>query len=176
MAPPKAQSPAADDEARRIVTRAVDRLCPSWMSADRDDIIQNTLLRLHQLAQASEGKEPLAASYIWKTAYTVMIDEIRRRGRRPEVSLDETDSAATLRRPGPSPEQMTAGRETGAAIRECLSGLVASRRAAVVLHLQGHTLKEIGSLLGWNEKKAENLVYRALAGLRTCLAAKGIRP
>jgi RNA polymerase sigma-70 factor (ECF subfamily) len=176
MAPPKAPvSPAADDEARRIVTRAVDRLCPSWMSADRDDIIQNALIRLHQ-SGPSEGKEPLAASYIWKTAYTVMIDEIRRRGRRPEISLDETDSALTLRRPGPSPEQVTSGRETGAAIRECLSGLIPSRRAAVVLHLQGHSLKDVGSLLGWNEKKAENLVYRALAGLRTCLAAKGIRP
>jgi RNA polymerase sigma-70 factor (ECF subfamily) len=46
----------------------------------------------------------------------------------------------------------------------------------VVLHLQGHSLKEVGSLLGWTEKKAENLVYRALAGLRTCLVTKGIRP
>src|SRR5687767_4635545 len=105
-----------------------------------------------------------------------MIDEIRRRGRRPEVSLDETDSALTLRRPGPSPEQVTAGRETGAAIRECLSELIPSRRAAVVLHLQGHSLKQVGALLGWNEQKAENLVYRALAGLRKGLAAKGIRP
>jgi RNA polymerase sigma-70 factor, ECF subfamily len=167
---------AFDIESRRIVTRAVDRLCPSWMSADRDDIIQNALIRLHQSGPPGEGKDPLAASYIWKTAYTVMIDEIRRRGRRPEVALDDTDSALTLVRPGPSPEQMAAGRETGVAIRACLSGLVRSRRAAVVLHLQGHSLREIGSLLGWNEKKAENLVYRALTGLRTCLAAKGIRP
>jgi RNA polymerase sigma-70 factor (ECF subfamily) len=71
---------------------------------------------------------------------------------------------------------LTAGRELGAAIRECLQGLIPSRRAAVVLHLQGHSLKEVGSLLGWTEKKAENLVYRALAGLRTCLVTKGIRP
>ena len=175
MAPQAATSPAVDPEARRIVTRAVERLCPSWLSADRDDIIQNTLLRLHQSAAAGEGKAALAASYIWKTAYTVMIDEIRRRGRRPEIALDDTDSALTLVRPEPSPEQVTAGREVGLAIRECLQGLVASRRAAVVLHLQGHTVREIGSLLGWTEKKAENLVYRALAGLRTCLVSKGIR-
>jgi RNA polymerase sigma-70 factor (ECF subfamily) len=176
MPPQAATSPAVDPEVRRIVTRAVDRLCPSWMSADRDDIIQNTLLRLHQSDAASEGKGGPAASYIWKTAYTVMIDEIRRRGRRPEVALDETDSALAMARPGPSPEQLTAGRELGAAIRECLQGLIPSRRAAVVLHLQGHSLKEVGSLLGWTEKKAENLVYRALAGLRTCLVTKGIRP
>jgi RNA polymerase sigma-70 factor (ECF subfamily) len=176
MARDAPQPPVVDDEAQRQVTRAVERLCPAWLSADRDDIIQNTLLRLHQSAPRSEGNEPLAASYIWKTAYTVMIDEIRRRGRRPEIALDDTDSALTLVRRDPSPEQETSGRELGLAIRECLARLVSSRRAAVVLHLQGHTLREIATLLGWNEKKAENLVYRALAGLRTCLDSKGLRP
>jgi RNA polymerase sigma-70 factor (ECF subfamily) len=165
-----------DEDVRRQVARAVERLCPSWLSADRDDIIQNTLLRLHQSAAATEGNAPLAASYIWKTAYTVMIDEIRRRGRRPEVALDDTDAALTLLRDNPSPEQHTAGRELGLAIRECLRRLVPSRRAAVVLHLQGHTLPEIASLLGWHQKKADNLVYRALAGLRSCLESKGLRP
>lgn len=167
--------PVVDEEVHRQVSRAVERLCPSWLSADRDDIIQNTLLRLHQSAASSEGKAGLAASYVWKTVYTVMIDEIRRRGRRPEVSLDATDSALTLIKPGPSPEAVTSGRELGATIRECLRGLVPSRRAAVVLHLQGHSVPEIATLMGWNEKKAENLVYRAIAGLRSCLEAKGVR-
>lgn len=158
------------------MSRAVERLCPTWLSADRDDIVQNTLLRLHQTGPASEGKGGLAASYIWKTVYTVMIDEIRRRSRRPEVALDDTDSASTLVRSDPSPEAVTAGRQLGSAIRECLRALVPSRRAAVVLHLQGHSVPEIATLLGWNEKKAENLVYRALAGLRSCLQTKGVRP
>jgi RNA polymerase sigma-70 factor (ECF subfamily) len=169
-------SPAADDVARRQVARAVDRLCPSWLASDRDDIIQNTLLRLHQTVPPSEGNAPLAASYIWKTAYTVMIDEIRRRGRRPEVSIDETPVALTLVKPGPSPEDRAAGRELGASIRDCLKRLVASRRAAVVLHLQGHSVPEVATLLGWNAKKTENLVYRALAGLRSCLESKGLHP
>jgi RNA polymerase sigma-70 factor (ECF subfamily) len=158
------------------VARAVERLCPSWLSADRDDIIQITLLRLHQSAPRREGNSPLAASYLWKTAYTVMIDEIRRRGRRPEVSLDDTDSALTLVRNDPSPEEVAEARQLGDSIRGCLRELVTDRRAAVVLHLQGHTLREIATLLGWNEKKAENLVYRALADLRACLRMKGKQP
>jgi RNA polymerase sigma-70 factor (ECF subfamily) len=158
------------------VTRAVERLCPSWLRADRDDIIQNTLLRLHQSWPVSEGKGVWAASYIWKTAYTVMIDEIRRRGRRPEVPLDDAESELTLVRSEPSPEAVTAGRELGVTIRECLREQVPDRRAAVVLHLQGHTVPQIAVLLGWNDKKAENLVYRALAGLRSCLEMKGVRP
>lgn len=169
-------APTLDEEVRSDVARAVDRLCPAWLRADRDDIVQNTLLRLHQSRVAGEGKGALAASYIWKTAYTVMIDEIRRRGRRPEVALDDTDSDTTLVRPGPSPEAVAAGRVLGATIRECLRAQVPSRRAAVVLHLQGHTVRQIAALLGWNEKKAENMVYRGLAGLRSCLEAKGVRP
>ena len=169
-------SSTIDDEAHGHVTRAVDRLCPLWLRADRDDIVQNTLLRLHQSAASSEGKAPLAASYIWKTAYTVMIDEIRRRGRRPEVALDDTDSALTLVRQEPSPEEATAGRQLGMAIRECLKGIVSSRRAAVVLYLQGHTLREIAALLDSSEKKVENQAYRGLAELRSCLKAKGLRP
>jgi RNA polymerase sigma-70 factor (ECF subfamily) len=176
MAPQAPVSPAADEAVRRQVVRAVERLCPSWLSAERDDIVQNTLLRLHQLAQAGEGKGALAASYIWKAAYTVMIDEIRRRARRPEVSLDETPIALTMVRPGPSPEESASGRELGASIRDCLKSMIASRRAAVVLHLQGHPVPEIATLMGWNEKKTENLVYRAVAGLRACLESKGLRP
>jgi RNA polymerase sigma-70 factor (ECF subfamily) len=33
---------------------------------------------------------------------------------------------------------------------------------------------ELGRLLGWNAKKAENLVYRGLADLRGCLTEKGV--
>lgn len=165
-----------DEQVRSHVVRAVDRLCPAWLNADRDDIVQNTLLRLYQSRSAGEGKGTLAASYVWKTAYTVMIDEIRRRGRRPEVALDDTDSETTLARPGPSPEALAAGRALGGAIRECLRAQAPPRRAAAVLHLQGHTVPQIATLLGWNGKKAENMVYRGLAGLRACLEAKGVRP
>ena len=40
---------------------------------------------------------------------------------------------------------------------------------------QGHSVPEIGQLLGWTAKKAENLVYRGMADLRGCLGKKGIR-
>jgi RNA polymerase sigma-70 factor (ECF subfamily) len=172
--PEPAIPPAADEALRRQVARAVDRLCPSWLSAERDDIIQNTLLRLHQSADTGEGNEPRAASYLWKAAYSVMIDEIRRRQRRSEVSLHETPITLTLVRPEPSPEAALAGRELGQSIRACLKGLVAPRRAATVLHLQGHSVIEIASLMRWSEKKSENLVYRGLAGLRACLKSKGM--
>lgn len=162
-----------DEAGRQQVARAVRRLCPSWLAAERDDIVQATMLRLHQSTTFSEGKVRPAASYIWKTAYTVMVDEIRRRARRPEVPLEQ---AFEVTRTDPSPEAQASGRELGLAIRQCLAAIVAPRRAAAVLHLQGHTVPEVARLMQWDEKKAENLVYRALADLRTCLVSKGLRP
>lgn len=174
MAPRAPVPPTVDEAGRRRVVRAVTRLCPSWLASERDDIVQNTLLRLHQSAALGEGNVGPAASYIWKTAYTVMIDEIRRRARRPEVPL--MDSAFEIERPAPSPEDLASGRQLGDAIRSCLKAMVGQRRSAVVLHLQGHTVPEIGTLLKWDSKKAENLVYRGVADLRACLDSKGLRP
>ena len=134
---------------------------------------QITLMRLHQSVAADEGKGQPAASYIWRTAYTVMIDEIRRRARRPEAPLDQ---ALEVVRADPSPEDRAAGKQLGLAIRECLAAVVPTRRAAAVLHLQGHTVPEVARLMQWDEKKAENLVYRALADLRACLTSKGLKP
>jgi RNA polymerase sigma-70 factor, ECF subfamily len=46
----------------------------------------------------------------------------------------------------------------------------------VTLYLQGHTVPETARILGWDAKRAENLVYRGLADLRQCLMGKGHRP
>jgi RNA polymerase sigma-70 factor (ECF subfamily) len=51
---------------------------------------------------------------------------------------------------------------------------VRPRRIATTLHLQGHRIREVGDLMGWTEKKAENLIYRGLADLRNCLKSQGI--
>ena len=37
------------------------------------------------------------------------------------------------------------------------------------------TDEEVGRLLGWAAKRAENLVYRGMADLRGCLGGKGIQ-
>ena len=162
------------EELRRQVTRAVARVCPSWLSADRDDVVQVSLLRLHQQLKSGEGSRLTSASYIWKTAFSVTVDEIRRRSRRPETPLDEVAEAPAMADAMPDPERRAISRQLGDGIRACLAGLIDARRAAVVLHLQGHTVREIAALLGSEYKKAENLVYRGMSDLRQCLTAKGL--
>jgi RNA polymerase sigma-70 factor (ECF subfamily) len=159
---------------REVLVRAVAKVCPSWLADHADDLVQAALIRVAEIKRRSEGKVELSAFYLRKAAYSAVVDEIRRRRRRQEVPLEderpETHPATTA----PDPERSCAGREIGRAIRECLGRFVRPRRLAVTLHLQGHTVAESARLLGWSPKRAENLVYRGLADLRSCLEAKGM--
>ena len=74
------------------------------------------------------------------------------------------------------PEREAASREIARGIRACLQEMVRDRRLAVTLHLQGHSVGDAARILEWAQKRTENLVYRGLADLRACLAAKGLRP
>ncbi|HZF11665.1 MAG TPA: RNA polymerase sigma factor [Thermoanaerobaculia bacterium] len=161
---------------RTDLVRAVARVCPAWMADRADDLVQVALIRVAEVYRRSEGKAELSSFYLRKAAYSALIDEIRRLRTRQEVPLEgerpEVDPAA----PQPDPESNCAGAEIGQAIRDCLGRLLRPRRLAVTLHLQGHRVAEAARLLGWSAKKAENLVYRGLDDLRSCLTAKGIRP
>ena len=64
----------------------------------------------------------------------------------------------------------------GRAIEGCLAGRAEPRRLAVTLHLQAHSVPEAAALLGWEEKRTENLVYRGMAELRRCLEGRGVTP
>ena len=179
-APPEAEVNAEALALRSALVEAVARTCPRSLGDQADDIVQVAWLRIEELRRRSEGREELSSFYLRRTAYSAVIDELRRRRRRAEVALPTPDAEGGGHHeiPGaaPTPEQHSAGREIGEAIRVCLGALVRPRRLAVALQLQGHSVPEVGSLLGWSVKKAENLVYRGLADLRACLAAKGLKP
>lgn len=180
---PKTSSefPMDYEQLHRDLTRAVDRVCPRWMADRADDLVQVALMRVMEIQRKKEGTAELSGFYLKKVAYSAMIDEIRRLRRRQEVSLEgggEDEEEAVVYDPAaptPDPERASAGRQVGRAIRDCLGRMVPPRRHAVTLNLQGHSVPEIGRLLGWTTKKAENLVYRGMSDLRGCLDAKGIQ-
>lgn len=159
---------------RRHLERAVRRTCPRWLAADTDDLVQAALLRVLEIRRKREGEAEFSAFYLRRAAHSAVVDEIRRRRRRGEVPL-EAEEAGEPSWPNEEadPERRSQSRELGRAIGECLGGLIRPRRMAVTLHLQGHRIREVGDLLGWNAKKAENLIYRGLADLRSCLEEKG---
>jgi RNA polymerase sigma-70 factor (ECF subfamily) len=164
----------------RDLVRAVDRVCPRWMADRADDLVQVALMRVMEIQRKKEGAAEFNLFYLRRAAYSAMIDEIRRLRRRQEVSLeggsDENEAVVyDPAAPTTDPERASASREAGRAIRDCLGSMVAPRRHAVTLNLQGHSVPEIGKLMGWTAKKAENLVYRGMSDLRGCLGEKGIQ-
>jgi RNA polymerase sigma-70 factor (ECF subfamily) len=164
-------------ELRARLQRAMRRVCPRWLADRQDDLVQMATMRTLEARRSAEGNHEVATSYLYRVAYTTLIDEIRRLRRRPEVPLEDAEgtglevAAAT-----PGPEQDYAAKQIGRAIRDCLLLLLQPRRLAVTLHLQGHTVPQAAALLGWTAKRTENLLYRGLSDLRRCLEGKGVSP
>src|SRR5262245_29666845 len=163
------------------MARAVRRQCPPWLADQAQDIAQAALAKVVALDKAAEGKRALTSFYIHKVAHSALVDEIRRRKRRREVSIEAPAEDGAEPRPFEprahgDPESPTSYRLLGLAIRACLSAANRDRRLAVVLYLQGHSVPEAARILGWDVKRTENLVYRGLADLRQCLLKKGHRP
>jgi RNA polymerase sigma-70 factor (ECF subfamily) len=149
--------PGNIERIRQVLIRAVERHCPPALAAQREDLVQMALVRLLERPRG-EGSNPRGASYLWRVAYTVVIDEIRR-VRRQQRQAEQL----------PEGEQRTPGPEARSELLECLGALQDRRRTAVTLHLEGFRTAEVAIALGWTEKQAENLVYRGLADLRACL-------
>jgi RNA polymerase sigma-70 factor (ECF subfamily) len=163
------------------MARAVRRQCPAWLANHAEDIAQVALAKVIAIERQREGLQPFTSFYLQRVAHSALVDEIRRRRRRPEVSLDGEieagEHAAVIEPPAAgNPETEAAARELGVAIRDCLSAATRDRRLAVSLYLQGHTVPEAARVLGWTAKRVENLVYRGLAVLRECLLRKGHKP
>ena len=164
-----AGEPPDFEELRDRIVRAIRAVCPAWLSSDADDLAQLAMDRL--MKQQRSGRAEFSSGYLYRTAYSVVIDEIRRRRRHREDPIEE-DLPATS--PLNDPEGHVWGREVRELVASCLSALAVDRRRAVTLHLLGHSLAEITALLECARKRAENLVYRGLADLRACLTTHGV--
>jgi len=138
--------------------------CPSDLISLREDLVQTALLKLFERGVDRETEAP-RASYVRQVAFTVVIDELRRKRRQ------EAQRVAL----GVRAEAEAAPAEVGVAIRQCLARLPEARRTAVTLYLQGSRASETARALGWKEKRVENLLYRGLEELRQCLGSKTVK-
>ncbi|MEM7352176.1 MAG: RNA polymerase sigma factor [Acidobacteriota bacterium] len=162
-------------ELRVRLESTVRRICPAWMADRREDLVQVALIKVMGIVRRSEKSRQFSSSYLWRTAQSALIDEIRRHRKRNEVGLeDAADTGVAFEADQPKPDEEAVGRETGKEVWECLNGLVRPRRLAVTLHLEGYATAQAAPLLGWNKKKVYNLVHRGMQDLRECLRAKGL--
>jgi len=149
---------------------AMSRACPSDLGSQREDLVQVALLRVLEREVQGEQNQVRTASYLWRVAFSVIADELRRR------RAEQLRSRRTMVGEQPAQEGRTPLPELGLGIRDCLGRLAEARRMAVLLHLQGFRAEEASGVLHWAVKRVQNLTYRGLADLRECLERKGLVP
>ena len=118
-------------------------------------------------------------AWLMRIATNACYDELRRRKRRPQTSLDalyvvEEDPGSFLSAETESPERAVRRGELAAAIQDCISGLSDDHRMATVLcDIQGFSYEEIASIMGTSLGTVKSRLSRARANLRDCLRGKG---
>ena len=157
---------------------AVRHVCPFWLASQREDLVQTALFKLIRRDRERGAPGEFNATYLHRMAYSLLVDELRRRQRRGETPLDDEHEhpSSVPTSDAPDPEHRLRSKQLGNAIWECLEALIGPRRRAVTLKLLGHPNREIGALLQWAPKRVENLVSRGRGDLRECLEKKGFTP
>ena len=144
------------------------------------DVSQETFINVFTHA---EGYRPMASftSWLYRIAYNLAINEIRRQRRQPTVSLDATsahhgshgshgphgDAAGSPLRfeprdAGLSAEEEMLGRERQEAVRRCVASLPPKYRGAIVMKdMEGLTFDEIANILDCPESTVKSRVMRA---------------
>ncbi|MGA2587405.1 MAG: sigma-70 family RNA polymerase sigma factor [Candidatus Aminicenantales bacterium] len=155
------------EEISNSVHVAIYRRCPALSPGEREDLVQEVLLKIWKMAD--HGKKIVhLQSYLWKIVYTTALDIMEERMK--EISLEEvmessssftaltdelTDFAASMER-----EDLRRHLET------VIDSLPENRRTVLKLHLTGMDLDETAEFLRWTHHKVRHLFYRGLADLR----------
>jgi RNA polymerase sigma-70 factor (ECF subfamily) len=131
-------------------------------SHDRDDLLQEILGRLWaSFGRYDRGRK--FSTWMYRVALNVAIDfqRGRRRRGREVASLDE--GGPELPAAGADDE---AKREQLRELRELLERQCDADRAILLLHLEGHSYREIGEVLGISESNAGTRLNRLRQSLR----------
>jgi RNA polymerase sigma-70 factor (ECF subfamily) len=113
-------------------------------------------------------------SCLMRIATNACYDELRRRKRRPQTSLDkltdENESFVYLRSADDSPEVAQQRLEVMHAIEDCLRALPDDQRiTAVLCDVEGYDYQEIAGITGVSLGTVKSRMSRARARLRECL-------
>ena len=145
-----------------------------------EDATQEAFIRAHRAIDSFRGGN--FRSWLLTIVANAARDELRRRKRRPQLSLDEArddEERASLDPidPGPSPEQQALTGELRATLERSLARLPDDWRMVVVLSdVQGLAYDEIATTLDVPVGTVKSRLSRARARLRDILLASGELP
>ncbi len=159
-------------EKERVFRVALSVLGPGG-EAEAEDVTQEAFVRAYRRLASFRGESRLS-TWIYRLAFNLAVDHLRRLGRRPEEA--EPERAEALPDPGPAGDPYRAARQAERVriVGAALACLPEERRAVLHLHYwMGHTVAEIGELLGLPAGTVKSHLHRARETLREELEAHG---
>lgn len=144
--------------------------------AAAEDVAQETFITAYNSLKSFRGGS--FKSWLMRIATNRCYDELRRRKRRPQTSLDEimdeNESFAFLRSPNDGPEIHRQRVELALTIERCLKSLPDDQRIVTVLgDIEGYDYNEIASITKTSLGTVKSRLSRARAKLRDCLQTIG---
>jgi RNA polymerase sigma-70 factor, ECF subfamily len=185
--PPQRPAMKESDEFDRLYRDHVDliyryahRLCGDTESAK--DLVQETFLNAYKGLKDFRGDAKIS-TWLYTIASRACIRMRRKRKGEPnhELSLDEfvptSDGEFRLQIPmeGLSPEEALENKELRQALDQAIDKVPPKYRMALVLSdMEGLSAKEVGTIMGVNERAVKSRLHRARLFVRRELSARGI--
>lgn len=152
--------------------------------ADAQDCVQEAFLLAYRSRSQFEGRAKVS-SWLHRILVNVALERVRKKGRRPEETLDalqpsfdEQGCRVEPRGPAPAEAQVLLERsETRVAVREAIAHLPESYRDVVIIRdIEGKTTADAAKELGISLSATKVRLHRARAALKRLLEpAMGVR-
>lgn len=163
-----------------LVYRYAHRLCGEVEAAK--DLVQETFLNAYRGFNNFRG-DAQVSTWLYTIASRACLRMRRKRKGEPEreLSLDEfvptSDGEFRLQIPmeGLTPEEALQNKELRNALDQAIDKLPKKYRMALVLRdMEGLSAKEVGTIMGLNERAVKSRLHRARLFVRRELSARGI--
>ena len=138
-------------------------------SVEAEDLCSETFLRAYQHLGTLRA-DPSIVHWLLRVAQNLAISQMRKRGMRPTVDLDEIgEQPATT----PLPDELVVAENRREVVRQCLANLPPKERAAVLMfYLEERPLEEVARVLGCGLAGAKSRVHRARHRLKALVMAE----
>lgn len=162
------------------IFRFAQRLC--GQADDAKDLVQDTFLNAYRGLKHFRG-DAQPSTWLYTIASRACIRMRRKRKGEPEreLSLDEfiptSEGEFRLQIPteGLTPEEALVNKELRGALQQAIQKLPKKYRLVLVLRdMEGMSAKEVGTIMGLNERAVKSRLHRARLFVRKELSARGL--
>jgi RNA polymerase sigma-70 factor (ECF subfamily) len=133
-------------------------------AADPDDLVAEVFLQVVRGLDGFSGPEPAFRAWVFTIAHRRLVDDLRRRSRRPVVPVE----TATLELPGGDVTEDAFARLDAKRVTEAIASLPRDQQSVLLLRIIGDlTIEQIAEAVGKRPGAVKALQRRALRKLET---------